>query len=107
MPDTRTTRQKVESGLGKRRRKEASFRVLGMIATAVGVIFLGVFFASLIAKGSSAFQQTFMQLDIELTEAVIAPGGQIDLQYADFDALVRAALREVVPEASIRGDRRE
>ena len=107
MPDTRTTRQKVESGLGKRRRKEASFRVLGMIATAVGVIFLGVFFASLIAKGSSAFQQTFMQLDIELTEAVIAPGGQIDLQYADFDGLVRAALREVVPEASSRGDRRE
>ncbi len=107
MIDSRTARQKVEAGLRRRRRKEASFKYTGMLATAVGVIFLGVFFANLIGKGASAFGQTFMQIDVELSAAVIAPDGNIDLQYADFDGLVRAALREAIPDATSRSDRRE
>ncbi len=102
-----TTRQKVEAGLAKRRRKEYSFRVLGALATAVGVIFLAVFFASLIGNGASAFKQTFMQLDVELDEDVLAPGGELDLQYADFDGLVRSALRDAVRGVSDRNERRE
>ena len=103
----RTTREKVEAGLPRRRRKELMFKFVGMLATTVGVVFLGVFFSTLIAEGTSAFKQTFMKLDIELTEDVIAPGGELDLAYADFDGLVRSALREAVPEASGRRDRRE
>jgi phosphate transport system permease protein len=102
-----TTRQKVEAGLARRRRKEYTFRVLGALATAVGVIFLAVFFASLIGNGASAFEQTFMKLDVELKEDVLAPGGELDLQYADFDGLVRSALRDVVPGVSERSERRE
>ena len=105
--DTRTTRQKVEAGLPRRRRKEFTFKLLGMFATAVGILFLGVFFSSLVAKGTSAFKQTFMHLDIEMSEDVLAPGGELDLAYADFDGLVRAALRAEIPEASGRSDRRE
>ncbi|MGI9248350.1 MAG: DUF3333 domain-containing protein, partial [Woeseiaceae bacterium] len=101
-----TTREMVEAGLAKRRRKESLFRLLGILATAVGVLFLGVFFANLIAKGSTAFKQTFVQLDIELDAEVIAPGGELDLQYADFDGLVRKALRAQFPEVTSRGDRR-
>lgn len=103
----RTTREKVAAGLARRRRKEFLFRVVGMLATAVGVLFLGVFFATLIAKGSSAFRQTFVQLEIELAEDVIAPDGELDLTYADFDGLVRNALRTQFPDVSGRGDRRE
>ena len=83
------------------------FKFVGMLATTVGVVFLGVFFSTLIAEGTSAFKQTFMKLEIELAEDVIAPGGEIDLAYADFDGLVRSALREAVPEVSGRRDRRE
>ncbi|MDJ0793467.1 MAG: phosphate ABC transporter permease PstA [Woeseiaceae bacterium] len=102
-----TTREKVEAGLPRRRRKELMFKFVGMLATTVGVVFLGVFFSTLIAEGSSAFKQTFMKLDIELAEDVIAPGGELDLAYADFDGLVRSALREAIPEVSGRRDRRE
>jgi len=105
--DTRTTRQKVEAGLPRRRRKEFTFKLLGMLATAVGIIFLGLFFSSLIAEGTSAFKQTFIKLDIELSEDVLAPGGELDLAYADFDGLVRTALRAEIPDASGRRDRRE
>ncbi len=105
--DTKTTRQKVEAGLPRRRRKEFTFKLLGMFATAIGIVFLGLFFASLIAEGTSAFKQTFLKLDIELSEDVLAPGGELDLAYADFDGLVRTALRAEIPEASGRQDRRE
>lgn len=107
MSKAKTTLEKVEAGLPRRRRKEMTFRIVGMLATAVGVLFLGVFFATLIAEGSSAFRQTFMQLDVELREDVIAPGGELDLVYADFDGLVRTALREQFPDVSGRSDRRQ
>jgi len=106
MTSRRKTRQIVEAGLARRRRKEYLFQAIGMVATAVGIVFLGAFFASLIAKGSSAFQQTFIQLDIEFSEKVLLIDGELDLQYADFDGLVRSALRAEIPEVSGRKDRR-
>ena len=105
--DRKTSREIVEAGLARRRRKEKLFRGTGMLATAVGVVFLGVFFATLIFKGSSAFVQTFIKLEVELSASVIAPDGELDLAYADFDGLVRSALRERFPDVSGRSERRE
>jgi len=77
------------------------------MATAVGVIFLGAFFASLLAQGSSAFVQTFVRLDVNMAADVIAPDGEPDLVYADFDGLVHTALRDLFPDVSSRAARRE
>ena len=73
----------------------------------VGILFLGVFFVDLFGKGSSAFVQTYVQLDVEFTESVIAPDGEPDFAYADFDGLVRTALRKEFPDVSGRSERRE
>jgi phosphate transport system permease protein len=105
--DRKTSREIVETGLARRRRKEKLFRGTGMLATAAGIVFLGVFFATLIYKGSSAFVQTFIKLEVELSADVIAPDGKLDLAYADFDGLVRSALREQFPDVSGRSERRE
>ena len=105
--DRKNSREIVEAGLARRRRKEKLFRATGMLATAVGVIFLGVFFATLIFQGSSAFVQTFVTLDVELSADVLAPDGELDLAYADFDGLVRSALRKEFPDVSGRSERRE
>ncbi len=102
-----STSQKVAASLGRRRRKERVFRYSGMLATAVGIVFLVVFFADLIGKGSTAFVQTFLQLDVELSADVIAPNGEVDLAYADFDGLAKAALRAQFPEVTGRSERRE
>ena len=107
MESSQETRRKVEAGLGKRRRRERLFQAAGMLATAVGIAFLGVFFADLLAKGSSAFVQSYMQLDLEFDADVIAPGGEVDIAYADFDGLVRSALRAEFPAVNGRNDRRE
>jgi phosphate transport system permease protein len=101
-----TSRQKVEAGLVRRRRKEFTFRLLGMLATAVGILFLVIFFATLLGKGSSAFSQTFLQLEVEFSEDVLAPNGELDLLYADFDGLIRTALRNELPDVSARSERR-
>ena len=103
----KNTRQIVEKGLARRRRKEVAFQAIGIVATAVGIIFLGVFFASLVKQGSSAFSQTFIKLEVELTEEIVAPGGELDLIYADFDGIIRNALRDVFPDAQGRSQRRE
>jgi phosphate transport system permease protein len=107
LESSQETRRKVEAGLGKRRRRERLFQAAGVLATAVGVAFLGVFFADLLAKGSSAFVQSYMQLDLEFDADVIAPGGEMDIAYADFDGLVRSALRAEFPAVNGRNDRRE
>ena len=105
--DRKTSREIVEAGLARRRRKEKLFRATGMLATAAGVTFLGVFFASLVLQGSSAFMQTFVKLDVELSADVIAPDGELDLAYADFDGLVRSALRKQFPDVTGRSERRQ
>ncbi|MGB5624606.1 MAG: phosphate ABC transporter permease PstA [Woeseiaceae bacterium] len=107
MNEKLTTREKVEAGMARRRRKEYLCRLVGILATAVGILLLAVFFASLIVKGSTAIKQTFVKLDIELDAEVIAPGGEFDLQYADFDGLVRNGLRAQFPDVNSRGDRRQ
>jgi phosphate transport system permease protein len=81
--------------------------IVTLFLNVMGIVFLGVFFSSLIAQSATAFKQTFLKLEIELTEDVLAPGGELDLTYADFDGLVRAALRAELPEVSSRSDRRE
>lgn len=107
MTNNRTSREKVEAGLRRRHRKEQLFKVTGMLATTVGIVFLGVFFVDLIGKGSTAFVQSFIKLNVEFREEVIAPGGEPDLAYADFDGLARSALREQFPAVTGRSERRE
>ena len=102
-----TTREKLEAGLKRRRRKDHLFQVVGMLATTVGIVFLGIFFANLLSKGSSAFVQTFVQLEVEFAEEIIAPDGEPDLVYADFEGLVRSSLRSIFPEVKGRSERRE
>lgn len=107
MKNSAMTRQIVERGLSRRYLKERIFRYAGLLATTVGVVFLAVFFASLFAKGSSAFEQSYLKLDVEMSAEILAPDGELDLAYADFDGLVRNSLRSMFPEVSGRRDRRE
>jgi phosphate transport system permease protein len=103
----RNTQEIVQAGLRRRHRKEAIFRTFGVLATAVGITFLGVFFVSLVGQGASAFRQTFIELDIEYSEEVLAPGGELDLEFADYDTLVRNALWREFPDVTDRRERRE
>ena len=99
--------RRVEAGLARRHRRERLFRLAGLIATLVGISFLLVFFAHLVFKGASAFTQTHLRLDVHFDAELLAPGGTFDPAQANYDAVVRRALRERFPEVENRGKRRE
>ena len=64
-----------ELGLKKRYASERRFRAAGVVAIALGVLFLIVLFWSIISKGYTAFQQTKIHLDVYLEESIIDPKG--------------------------------
>jgi phosphate transport system permease protein len=104
-----TARQLMEAGLEKRYARERRFRLLGLLAVSVGLIFLVLFFASIVASGYKAFVQSQVALDVYLDPDRIAPGGTTDpeaLALGDYSGIVRESLYDLFPEVSGRRDRR-
>jgi phosphate transport system permease protein len=103
-------KERVSRGIARRHRRERLFRLCGLGALLVGLAFLTFFFSTLVANGYTAFQQTRILLDIELTETTIDPDASRDadvLNAANYQALVRDSLRRIFPEISDRAELRE
>lgn len=101
--------QLIEAGLKRRRAAEKRFRFLGWLAVALSLAFLSLLFASIVSKGYSAFQRTYVRLTIEFDAEVIDPAGTREsnsLSRANYSALVRQAMRDLFPEVSGRRDLR-
>ncbi|MEJ2592237.1 MAG: DUF3333 domain-containing protein [Candidatus Thiodiazotropha sp.] len=59
-----TTMARVERGLARRYRRERNFRRLGLGAILLGLLFVSFLFVSIFANGYTAFEQTYIKLDI-------------------------------------------
>ena len=94
----------VNKGLSKRYKAERRFRIYGIAAIMASLIFLSLLFISIIGKGYSAFQQTFVQLDVYFDPAILNPE---DLETADYPGLVKKTLRKKFPDARGRRDKRK
>jgi phosphate transport system permease protein len=104
------TRRRVDASLRRRYRSERLFRFYGICSVCLGVVFLLILFGTIIGNGYSAFRQSFVRLDIHFDAGLIDPDGGRDpeaLSAADYSLLVKAALRELVPEAGSRTEKRE
>ncbi len=95
---------KVNAGLLKRYRAERRFRFYGMAAIFISLVFLSLLFISIVGRGYSAFQQTYVQLDIFFDPTEFT--GE-NLATADFPGLVKASLREKFPEVTDRRGKKE
>jgi len=103
------TRERVERGLARRYRRERYYRRLGLGAVLLGLLFVSFLFASIIANGYSAFQQTYIKLDVLFDPALIAPVGETNpevIAKGDFGGLVKASLRELFPSVTKRGEKK-
>jgi phosphate transport system permease protein len=101
------TLQRVQKGLAARYRRERHFRLMGLGAILLGLLFVSFLFISIISNGYTAFQQTYIKLDVMLDPALIAPQGETDpkvLSQGDYGGVVKASLRELFPAVT---DRRE
>ena len=110
MNNTNQATEKVRASLKRRHARERRFRWYGLIAISLGLAFLALLFISIVGKGYSAFQQTYVQLEIDFAADEIDPKGERDakvLSRADYQGLVKSALRELFPEAKKRREKRE
>jgi phosphate transport system permease protein len=81
-----------------------------MMAVALGLLFVSVLFLDIFFKGYTAFQQTYIRLQIHYDGSVIDPEGTAlpeNLAFADYMALVRQSLRDLFPEVNDRRSKRD
>jgi phosphate transport system permease protein len=100
---TEKTIEVVKRGLGRRYRSEKRFRFFGALAIGVSLLFLVMLFASIISRGYSAFQQTFIRISVELQEAEFEHD---NLGQANYPGLIKKALGRKFPEVGGRGDKK-
>ncbi|MBL0715412.1 MAG: phosphate ABC transporter permease PstA [Desulfosarcina sp.] len=93
----------VNAGLARRYRQERRFRLYGISAILASLLFLAFLFGTIITKGYSAFQQTFVQLDIFFDPAILS---QESLTTANYPGVVKQSLRRMFPEVVSRRDKR-
>src|SRR5688572_17786395 len=104
------TQERVSRSLRRRYWAERRFRMYGMAAVFLGILFVIFLFATIIAKGASTFRQSYVKLDVFYDPAIIDPSGTrkpADIADADYQAIVRASLRERFPNVEGRRDTRE
>jgi phosphate transport system permease protein len=105
-PNQRTARTMdiVNQGLARRYRAENRFRLYGIVAIVLSMIFLVFLFISISANGYTAFQQTFVQLDIHLDPEILDAGSLAD---ANYQGLVKQSLADMFPEVTTRREKRQ
>jgi len=107
--DRRRTIDVVRAGLAKRHSAERRFRLYGKVAIWLGLAFLALLFVDIAAKGYTAFEQTFIRLEIDFSTDNLGLGEQRDraaLNRADYGRLVKASLRSLFPDITSRRDKR-
>lgn len=109
-PPVRTSQQKVAAGLRRRYRAERRFRLYGMAAVGTGILFVIFLFYTIISKGYSSFEQTYLKVDLDYAADTLDPNGRrapADLADANYEGVIRAALRTAFPDVTERADLRK
>ena len=94
----------VNRGLRKRYQTERRFRLYGISAIILSLLFLSLLFLNIVWNGYSAFQQTYVELDVFFDPTIL---NQEALTTADYPGLVKKSLRSMFPEVKNRRDKRK
>ena len=108
-PDNSNT-ARVRAGLKKRYAQERRFRFYGVLAITLSLLFLSFLFFDISSKGYTAFQQTFVQIEVHFDENKIDPEGTRDsdtLSSANYGGLVKSSLRSLFPDIKKRKDKKK
>ena len=94
----------------KRNAAEGRFRLYGIIAIAIGLLMLLVLVTTIIYRGTSAFQQTFITLEVELLEKKLDKKGNRNFEDIKkvstfgYTPLLETALQNALKEKGIETD---
>jgi phosphate transport system permease protein len=94
----------------KRNAAEGRFRLYGIIAIAIGLLMLLVLVTTIIYRGTSAFQQTFITLEVELLEKKLDKKGNRNVDDIKkvstfgYTPLLATAMQNALKENGIESD---
>ncbi|MAZ90185.1 MAG: phosphate ABC transporter, permease protein PstA [Cellvibrionaceae bacterium] len=108
-PENQKTIELVNQNLAKRYRAEKRFRAYGIASIGFGLLCLLFLFTDIIGKGHTAFLTTYVKLNVELSTDALDIYDVNDPQQiagADYQGVLKKALRERFPEVTGRRDKR-
>jgi phosphate transport system permease protein len=103
------THEIVKAGLPRRRGAEVRFRAYGLVCIVMGLAFLLMLFGNIISHASTAFQQTYIALDVFYDPSVLDPDGKHSaeaLAAADYPGLVKRSIAPLFPNVTERQEKR-
>ncbi len=92
--------------LARRYAAERRFKLYGVISIALALTFLALLFITILGNGYSAFEQTRMRLDVDLSGPEFTQAAAADFTGADFHPAIRRSLLTMFPDATSRADRK-
>ncbi len=104
-----TTRSKIEARLKKRHARERRFYWAGLISIAISFFFLLVLLLTIFSKGLPAFEQTWIKLDVDLSEKILGVSRNADhdaLFRAHYSRAIKKSLRKMFPGVKGRKQKR-
>ena len=99
----------IAASLKKRYARERRFQWYGRLAVLTGFIFLFILLADIVVKGSPAFTQQFIKINIDFSTEQLGIGENAtadEISAADFSAVVKSSLRTMFPEVSSRKEKK-
>lgn len=99
----------VNKSLAKRYRAEKRFRAYGILAIMFGLACLVILFTDIIGKGHTAFLQSYVQLEVTFDQELLEIddiNNPDELARADYQGMVKSALRKQFKNAKSRQDKR-
>jgi phosphate transport system permease protein len=99
----------IQASLKKRYARERRFQFYGKLAVLLGFAFLFILLFDIVSKGTPAFTQKHLQITVNFDAdrlGLDAGASGEDLRQANYNAVIKASLREMFPEVSSRGDKR-
>ena len=93
--------EKVKHSLGRRYYKEKLFKFSAMLTTLIGILLLVLIIGGLIYQARNAFQQTYIQLDINIPAA----NDKQSLSSMYYQNAIKDALYRLFPDVQSRSDK--
>ncbi len=100
----------IQASLKKRYAREKRFQLAGKLAVSLGFVFLFVLLFDIVSKGLPAFSQQQLKIRLDLcAECLDLPANPAaeDLARGDYAGVIKTSLRDMFPEVTSRGDKRE
>ena len=95
--------------LARRRAAERRFRAYGIIAITLAIAALATLFVSIAGNGYTAFQQTFIEIEVTYDPEALGIGEDRDtaaLSAANYSGLVKKTMRDMFPDVKARKAKR-